>query len=494
MRTMDIGLKNRDYYLERAIPILKALNSGLKKRSFFPARECLAMQIATNLALTNHDLKSIPGCWIALETQQLCKTLLSNFAHIDQWAQRRPPNGPLTRLLGTNNPYREQAPTNDRLKKSSIIAFFQATDSEHLIRTIDVNCSRLYKLIYGGNDDSVSVPDSFNPGSKNHLDVFGRDLFNALEQPFSTGSLDQLSKLESSFHSGRAVLPDKWLQDLYSIGELVELHRRRHKVESVIRVAILDTGIDEDMSRRIKRKRDFVNGATNRTTDDFGHGTFMARLVMNCAPSAEIIVARVSKSTKSLEVSQENVRDAILWAGIECKADIISMSFGFPKNHNGIDNAIRDVLRQREDSVLFFASAGNATFENECFPARQSYVISIHAANCHGTFLETNPRLPEWAPAIWGTYGSDIPDEFITTIQQRHRGVYQPGSSIATAVAAGISATMIAYADVLPYLEPSVKENDGLLRLKLLRQQIGMEASNIILERYDARPGFNRAS
>ncbi|KAL7929058.1 hypothetical protein V8C35DRAFT_325439 [Trichoderma chlorosporum] len=291
---------------------------------------------------------------------------------------------------------------------------------------------------------------------------------------------NELSNLEASFHSGNTVKPEKWLKDLNSIGTIIERQRRIHGVETAIRVAILDTGIhesdDSNTSWKIKNKRDFVEASASNMTDVFGHGTLMARLVQNCSPSAEIIIGRVAKSTNDLKDSQENIKQAILWAGVECQADIISMSFGFPKDHKGIDNAIRTVQSQRNESVLFLASAGNSGFEDENFPARHPSVISVYAANCRGTFMETNPRLPDGAPAIWGTYGGDVPTELYADLQEKHPRVCQPGSSIATAVAAGISATMIAYADLLPSLEPSANESDRLSRLKLLRKKSGIEA------------------
>jgi hypothetical protein len=63
-------------------------------------------------------------------------------------------------------------------------------------------------------------------------------------------------------------------------------------------------------SRRIKYERDFVDALA--MTDTFGHGTLMSRLIMDCAPSAEIIVARVSQNTKDLETSQENIKDVCM--------------------------------------------------------------------------------------------------------------------------------------------------------------------------------------
>ncbi|KAL7781724.1 hypothetical protein V8C43DRAFT_297511 [Trichoderma afarasin] len=817
---MDLYLDNRDSFLALAIHLFKALNEGLKEKRFPPARRRIAMQIATNLALTDHALKSIPVYWIEPEVDELCQTLLDNFVSMDKWAQRWSSNGP---LHGIQALFRKQAHTTDQLKKKSIIAFFQAPDNEHLIDIIDNNCSRLYKLMDNGHDDGGSVPANYNSGSKNQLVDFSKDLFNALELhiqckpselgsqddhqsqawhptrlclieeehdfpsmsllispmqmahwqdfhltiepedstfieenatpqpafcnlvdtphyarveigfdpsksqfqfhrnkkletepgpgcgesladvlrefqllpkdkiilaytiaqayhhfydsdlmrikwtsdkiwfmppteendeiflrpylifPFGTrddpeedfvddarlvhqhprilaiGTLlleiglskpfqsipqrnrisqanrdhkiaddwlknfkkvewgglkdksifdkaieyciregkmlvdrqnklspvgkatdssaktlldkqqgilarrkkfyknvvrplkylaetgfghkigntlyihrkpravpldtevpDELSKLEASFHSGNTVKPKEWLKDLNSIGTIIERQRRSHGVRTAIRVAILDTGNDEgdngSASWHIKSKRDFVDSSATQMTDTFGHGTLMARLVKNCAPSAEIIIARVAKNTKDLEISQDNIEEAILWAGVECQADIISMSFGFPRDHKGIDNAIKSVQAQREGSVIFLASAGNSSFEDENFPARHSSVISIYAANCRGTFMDTNPRLPDGAAAIWGTYGSDVPDKFCADIQTKYPKVCQPGSSIATAVAAGICATMNAYADLLPCLEPFAKGDHELYRLKLLRKKSGMEA------------------
>ncbi|KAH6608809.1 s8 family peptidase [Trichoderma cornu-damae] len=290
--------------------------------------------------------------------------------------------------------------------------------------------------------------------------------------------LGRLPQPESSFHSGRGVNPAMWLRDLNRIGTSVESQRREHRVKTPIRVAILDTGIfekdDNSVSWRIKDQRDFVDKSA--MADTFGHGTLMARLVMECAPSAQIIVARVAKNTKELQASRENVENAILWAGIECRADIVSMSFGFPKDHEGIDNAIKTVQSERKGAVIFLASAGNSPMADENFPARHPSVISIYAANCRGTFMETNPRLRDGASAAWGTYGSDIPDDYCADIREKHPGVCQPGSSIATAVAAGFSATMIAYADLLPHVEPSIKANEASSKLELLRRKSGMEA------------------
>jgi subtilisin family serine protease len=69
-----------------------------------------------------------------------------------------------------------------------------------------------------------------------------------------------------------------------------------------IRIAIIDTGIDDDDDilietarecGRIKACRGFVNDPDNHK-DFHGHGTHVARLLLEMAPSAELYIAKVS--------------------------------------------------------------------------------------------------------------------------------------------------------------------------------------------------------
>lgn len=128
---------------------------------------------------------------------------------------------------------------------------------------------------------------------------------------------------EASFHAGKTAAPRNWMKDLKSINADVEMKRRKNRVRTPIRVAILDTGFSgklpsfvEDSSRIacIKEKRDFVD-PSGTAEDVFGHGTFMAKLVMECAPSAEIIIGRIATTTKALEGSEKRVAEVSKQAG-----------------------------------------------------------------------------------------------------------------------------------------------------------------------------------
>lgn len=115
------------------------------------------------------------------------------------------------------------------------------------------------------------------------------------------------------FHS--AIDPRVWLQDLKRISEQVERKRRACKAVASVRIAILDTGCDrhftafQSRSEQFAVGKDFVNPGSTIMTDSFGHGTLMARLIMECAPGAEILVVRVAENTKQLEKSRENIKE-----------------------------------------------------------------------------------------------------------------------------------------------------------------------------------------
>jgi subtilisin family serine protease len=171
------------------------------------------------------------------------------------------------------------------------------------------------------------------------------------------------------------------------------------------------------------------------------------------------------------------LKKAILWASRTGKADIISMSFGFPNDDRKIREAIETVQKERHEDIIFLASAGNSFTDDESFPARHPAVISVYATNSHGTFLQSNSASISNGAAVLGTYGDDIPDYIREEFRATYPDVCQPGSSVATAIMAGISATMLAYAAVLPSIVPFQGTLDETNKdiLRRLRTTKGME-------------------
>ena len=159
---------------------------------------------------------------------------------------------------------------------------------------------------------------------------------------------------------------------------------------------------------------------------------------------------------------------AISWASKEWKADIISMSFGYAEEQQCISRAIRRALCERDDSILFFAAASNyGANDKEMFPARHDSVISMRGTNSNGNFEDFNPPRNWNEETVFGTLGLDVPSAWLS---DRDDQVYKSGTSIATAVAAGIAGTLLGY--------ENCKSKEGAFQdvNKKLRTHQGMEA------------------
>ncbi|RMZ91634.1 hypothetical protein DV736_g1131, partial [Chaetothyriales sp. CBS 134916] len=253
---------------------------------------------------------------------------------------------------------------------------------------------------------------------------------------------------------------ERWFEDIRAISYLVFRRRRLLDVRMGIklppvRIAILDTGCDLTLksfqaAKCFKGWRDFAVEAPSETeVDEYGHGTFMARLVMQMVPDCELYIARVAQTRQQLEHNEEA---AIRHAGEEWEVDVISMSFGFPKFSQSISDAIRDVRKTREAAIVFLASAGNDVNCAEAYPACDPSVISMYAAESTGAFLKTNSMPSEESRRSLGTYGDNVPGAVLAELRQRFaQGDFSAGTSVATAVAAGIVGLMLAYAALVSH-------------------------------------------
>ncbi|KAJ4122726.1 hypothetical protein NW768_010167 [Fusarium equiseti] len=210
----------------------------------------------------------------------------------------------------------------------------------------------------------------------------------------------------------------------------------------------------------IKGWKDFVEpDNTSNKKDEFGHGSLMARLIMEICPSASILIARVAKDTKHLPKCEGNIAQAIKWAR-EQGADIVSMSFGLPHENDDIAREINPSDDKGQKKVIFLASAGNSPDEPEAFPARLPSVISIYATKRDGIFLGSNAQRPSDGSKILGTFGDGVPPEIQNEFDKEYRDICRPGSSIACAVAAGIGAIMLSYVSLLPDIVPEFNKKD----------------------------------
>ncbi|PYI26891.1 hypothetical protein BP00DRAFT_450761 [Aspergillus indologenus CBS 114.80] len=255
-----------------------------------------------------------------------------------------------------------------------------------------------------------------------------------------------VSQPSASFHIGSARESQSWMRKLRNISVV-----RQKTVKTRTCVAVLDTGCnlateyfqgDKERPAQIKGYKDFITGAegTQSMSDSDGHGTFMATLVAEVTLFADIYVAKVAENSDMLRSSQKRIAAAMRWAAIDNECSIISMSFAVDDDKEVIEKTVREILHKTEGRVIFLAAAGNnGAYEDPTIPARLGDVISIRSAAPKGNPSVGNPPLRPSSGLSFTAIGQDVPEMLCEHMPPGRRA----GSSVATAVAAGIAALLL---------------------------------------------------
>lgn len=184
-----------------------------------------------------------------------------------------------------------------------------------------VVCRLAYLLKYGFNTASggrvcPKKRGKDEPGSKDEAEAKSEPGPRRGKSPRKrdTDEIGSENEAEAESQVGRRRANSKWLENLKRICTEVEILRRKHHISDSIKVAILDTGCERSLlpvggtGYKVDWK-DFVEESNQSAEDQHGHGTLMARLVLECAPSAEIIVARIAKDEKDLRGNQARIAE-----------------------------------------------------------------------------------------------------------------------------------------------------------------------------------------
>ncbi|WKT40441.1 hypothetical protein QSH57_005247 [Fusarium oxysporum f. sp. vasinfectum] len=201
-----------------------------------------------------------------------------------------------------------------------------------------------------------------------------------------------------------------------------------------VKIAIIDSGLhDKERDRYQTEYKDFTGVPTN----DSWHGTCCAGIIQGMYEEARLYIARVFERDHADEIEGPlRMARAIHWA-IEPprSVDIISISAGFRNYSKELDDA---VTRAKAAGVLVIAAASNWQNTNTvAFPARHNLstmcIYSTNTGNQSSSF-NPEPRADTQNFAILGE-GFQHPDQ--------RRNERMSGTSMATAVAAGLAARIV---------------------------------------------------
>jgi len=169
---------------------------------------------------------------------------------------------------------------------------------------------------------------------------------------------------------------------------------------SGVKVGIIDTGIDADhpaLRDAYRGGYDFVHNDSVPDEESVdGHGTFVAGVVLQVAPEAEIYALKIFGKDNFFETS-DLVR-AIDWA-IAQHLDVLNMSFALQTQFT---DARRALDRAEAAGIIVVASAGNASSSVD-FPAAFDTAIAVGAVDPYltvATFSNRGPELDLAAPGV----------------------------------------------------------------------------------------------
>lgn len=140
---------------------------------------------------------------------------------------------------------------------------------------------------------------------------------------------------------------------------------------------------------------------------------------------------------------------AIKYATVNWKADIISMSFGWPRWHECVEKAIK--AASDNNIILFAAASNNGSNQTTAFPASCPPVICVHSASGYG---DPSP----FTPRPFGSINLAVIGEGVISSWPQSRGEgpgrRSSGTSVATPILAAIAALVLEFVNQKPSLTP----------------------------------------
>ena len=164
-----------------------------------------------------------------------------------------------------------------------------------------------------------------------------------------------------------------------------------------VRVALVDTGSRLDAPDDFYDVLNPNNSHPGAAADSNGHGTVMASLIRSVAPRANLSVVRISNDRS---VSLMNAMAGVSVAVLDCHAEVVNLSLGFPgfgvfcewcgtsvtARSIAFETLLRSLASFRGATPVFVASAGNEAPKQSDFeyPASYDFSLAVGSVNSNG--------------------------------------------------------------------------------------------------------------
>jgi subtilisin family serine protease len=169
-----------------------------------------------------------------------------------------------------------------------------------------------------------------------------------------------------------------------------------------IKIAIIDSGARKTDSLVLGAKnggklegRNFQPGPPEQWDDTHGHGTHIARILLEMAPEANLYVAKVTSGQRIEQDMISSITDAVNWAVQVWDVDIISLSLVIPEKNEKLEEALTQAMNPGYNGGrrrILFAAAGNTGGNRPMgWLATLPNIIAIHATDGLGAPANFNP-------------------------------------------------------------------------------------------------------
>ncbi|MFH1566228.1 MAG: S8 family peptidase [bacterium] len=216
-----------------------------------------------------------------------------------------------------------------------------------------------------------------------------------------------------------------------------------------VRIAILDSGIDQDhpdLMDKIEANVEFTDSET--VNDLYGHGTHVAGIAA-ADTNNEIGVAGVGYESTLMNVkvlgdtgygAYSWIAEGIIWAA-DNGADVINLSLGGPRKSNTLKAAVDYAWGQ---GVVIVAAAGNSSNTSKTYPGYYDKCIAVAATNNNdvkASFSSYGSWVDVAAPGenVYSTFPNHT--FYLQTVYGRSQNYdFGNGTSMSTPFVAGIAA------------------------------------------------------
>jgi hypothetical protein len=162
-----------------------------------------------------------------------------------------------------------------------------------------------------------------------------------------------------------------------------------------VKIAILDTGVNDDCVDSVKDYKDFVSRNDDHWQDSTSHGTDAVLLIQHVYHMAEIYVGRVFEKAQATDQTVTLMTEAIRHAKNTWEVDIIIMPSGFRSDDTDMEKAIDEA---RNAHIIIFAAASNyGNIGDIAFPGRLYIDLKLLC------MFSTDPNvraLPDFNPSV----------------------------------------------------------------------------------------------